>query len=83
MQFPFSIARNAKEEKTKNFLISDDKKVKKKSSETKPKLFSRSCHWHVISVAPNKNKRRAQNSVAKSCSLCQGILGVSSTAWKH
>ena len=30
MQFPFSIARNAKEEKTKNFLSSDDKKVKKK-----------------------------------------------------
>lgn len=62
MQFPFPIVRNAKEEKPKNFLSSDDKKVlkKKKSSETKPKLFSRSCHWHVISVAPNKNKRRAQ-----------------------
>lgn len=35
MQFPFSIARNAKEEKTKNFLSSDDKKVKKKKKARK------------------------------------------------
>ena len=40
MQFPFPIVRNAKEEKPKNFLSSDDKKVLKIEENNKKIIIS-------------------------------------------